>query len=135
MIEISNSTAQTLTPGQAIAFDVTNLKTRCTAECHKTGMTDVRLRLNGIYEIVFSGQHWWRGQQVPCSLAFPQGMPVLPGSTMISTTAAAGDLNNVAKTMLVGNGCGMYDTIRIVNTGTANLTVGPGANLVVRRIA
>lgn len=55
MIEISNSTAQTLTPGQAIAFDVTNLKTRCTAECHKTGMTDVRLRLNGIYEIVFSG--------------------------------------------------------------------------------
>ena len=35
MIEISNSTAQTLTPGQAIAFDVTNLKTRCTAECHR----------------------------------------------------------------------------------------------------
>ena len=117
MIEISNSTAQTLTPGQAIAFDVTNLKTRCTAECHKTGMTDVRLRLYGIYEIVFSGN------------------AVLPGSTMISTTAAAGDLNNVAKTMLVGNGCGMYDIIRIVNTGTANLTVGPGANLVVRRIA
>ena len=54
---------------------------------------------------------------------------------MISTTAAAGDLNNVAKTMLVGNGCRMYDIIRIVNTGTTNLTVGPGANLVVRRIA
>lgn len=73
MIEISNSTAQTLTPGQAIAFDVTNLKTRCTAECHKTGMTDVRLRLNGIYEIVFRATlvAW---QQVPCSLAFPQGM-------------------------------------------------------------
>lgn len=134
MIEISNSTAQTLTPGQAIAFDVTNLKTRCTAECHKTGMMDVRLRLNGIYEIVFSGNIGGVAAGA-VQLSISAGNAVLPGSTMISTTAAAGDLNNVAKTMLVGNGCGMYDIIRIVNTGTANLTVGPGANLVVRRIA
>lgn len=134
MIEISNSTAQTLTPGQAIAFDVTNLKMRCTAECHKTGMTDVRLRLNGIYEIVFSGNIGGVAAGA-VQLSISAGNAVLPGSTMISTTAAAGDLNNVTKTMLVGNGCGMYDIIRIVNTGTSNLTVGPGANLVIRRIA
>ena len=45
MIEISNSAAQTLEVGQAILFDVTNLKTRCTAECHRAGMSDVKLRL------------------------------------------------------------------------------------------
>lgn len=55
MIEISNSAAQTLEVGQAILFDVTNLKTRCTAECHRAGMSDVKLRLPGIYEVAFSG--------------------------------------------------------------------------------
>ena len=134
MIEISNSAAQTLEVGQAILFDVTNLKTRCTAECHRAGMSDVKLRLPGIYEVAFSGNIAGVAAGT-VQLSISAGNAVLPGSTMISTTAAAGDLNNVAKTMLVGNGCGMYDTIRIVNTGTANLTVGPGANLVVRRIA
>lgn len=34
-----------------------------------------------------------------------------------------------------GTGCGMYDVIRIVNTGTAALTVSPGANLIVRKLS
>lgn len=34
-----------------------------------------------------------------------------------------------------GNGWGMYDVIRIVNTGTAALTVSPGANLIVRKLS
>ena len=134
MIEISNSTAQTLTPGQAIAFDVTNLKTRCTAECHKTGMTDVRLRLNGIYEIVFSGNIGGVAAGA-VQLSISAGNAVLPGSNMIVTSTAAGDAFNVAKTMLLGTGCGMYDVIRIVNTGTAALTVSPGANLIVRKLS
>lgn len=47
----------------------------------------------------------------------------------------ARDAFNVAKTMLLGTGCGMYDVIRIVNTGTAALTVSPGANLIVRKLS
>lgn len=54
---------------------------------------------------------------------------------MIVTSTAAGDAFNVAKTMLLGTGCGMYDVIRIVNTGTAALTVSPGANLIVRKLS
>ena len=124
MIEISNSAAQTLEVGQAILFDVANLKTRCTTECHRAGMSDVKLRLPGIYEVAFSG-----------NIAGVAGNAVLPGSNMIVTSTAAGDAFNVAKTMLLGTGCGMYDVIRIVNTGTAALTVSPGANLIVRKLS
>lgn len=68
-------------------------------------------------------------------LSISAGNAVLPGSNMIVTSTAAGDAFNVAKTMLLGTGCGMYDVIRIVNTGTAALTVSPGANLIVRKLS
>ena len=53
-------------------------------------MTDVRLRLNGIYEIVFSGNIGGVAAGA-VQLSISAGNAVLPGSTMISTTAAAGD--------------------------------------------
>lgn len=134
MIEISNSAAQTLEVGQAILFDVTNLKTRCIAECHRAGMSDVKLRLPGIYEVAFSGNIAGVAAGT-VQLSISAGNAVLPGSNMIVTSTAAGDAFNVAKTMLLGTGCGMYDVIRIVNTGTAALTVSPGANLIVRKLS
>lgn len=134
MIELSNSTTQTLESGQAILFDVTNLKTRCTAECHRAGMSDIKLRLPGIYEVAFSGNIAGVAAGA-VQLSISAGNAVLPGSTMIATSTAAGDANNVAKTMLLGTGCGMYDVIRIVNSGADALTVAPGANIVIRKLS
>lgn len=134
MIELSNSTTQTLESGQALLFDVTNLKTRCTAECHRAGMSDIKLRLPGIYEVAFSGNIAGVAAGA-VQLSISAGNAVLPGSTMIATSTAAGDANNVAKTMLLGTGCGMYDVIRIVNSGTGALTVAPGANIVIRKLS
>ena len=54
---------------------------------------------------------------------------------MISTTAAAGNLNNVAKTVGVRNCCGDYDRVTIVNTGTSTVTVGAGASLFIKRVS
>lgn len=134
MIELSNSTTQTLESGQAILFDVTNLKTRCTAECHRAGMSDIKLRLPGIYEVAFSGNIAGVAAGA-VQLSISAGNAVLPGSTMIATSTAVGDANNVAKTMLLGTGCGMYDVIRIVNSGADALTVAPGANIVIRKLS
>lgn len=134
MIELSNSTTQTLESGQAILFDVTNLKTRCTAECHRAGMSDIKLWLPGIYEVAFSGNIAGVAAGA-VQLSISAGNAVLPGSTMIATSTAAGDANNVAKTMLLGTGCGMYDVIRIVNSGADALTVAPGANIVIRKLS
>lgn len=134
MIELSNSTTQTLESGQALLFDVTNLKTRCTAECHRAGMSDIKLRLPGIYEVAFSGNIAGVAAGA-VQLSISAGNAVLPGSTMIATSTAAGDANNVAKTMLLGTGCGMYDVIRIVNSGAGALTVAPGANIVIRKLS
>nr|DAG27761.1 MAG TPA: hypothetical protein [Caudoviricetes sp.] len=134
MIELSNSTTQTLESGQAILFDVTNLKTLCTAECHRAGMSDIKLRIPGIYEVAFSGNIAGVAAGA-VQLSISAGNAVLPGSTMIATSTAAGDANNVAKTMLLGTGCGMYDVIRIVNSGASALTVAPGANIVIRKLS
>lgn len=134
MIELSNSTTQTLESGQALLFDVTNLKTRCTAECHRAGMSDIKLRIPGIYEVAFSGNIAGVAAGA-VQLSISAGNAVLPGSTMIATSTAAGDANNVAKTMMLGTGCGMYDVIRIVNSGASALTVAPGANIVIRKLS
>lgn len=90
--------------------------------------------LPGIYEVAFSGNIAGVAAGT-VQLSISAGNAVLPGSNMIVTSTAAGDAFNVAKTMLLGTGCGMYDVIRIVNTGTAALTVSPGANLIVRKLS
>ena len=96
--------------------------------------SDVKLRLPGIYEVAFSGNIAGVAAGT-VQLSISAGNAVLPGSNMIVTSTAAGDAFNVAKTMLLGTGCGMYDVIRILNTGTAALTVSPGANLIVRKLS
>lgn len=53
MIKLSNTTAQTLTPGQAITFDRVIFKSGC-AECHRANTSSVKLRANGTYEVAFS---------------------------------------------------------------------------------
>ena len=134
MIEVSNTTAQTLTTGQAITFDKVIFKTGC-GECHRTESNSVKLRANGVYEIAFSANIGATTATTAAQLTIQLGGENLNDGTMISTTSAAGDLNNVSKTIGVRNCCGDYDRITVVNTGTASINVGAGASLFIKRVS
>lgn len=133
MIVLSNTTAQTLAPGQAITFDDVVLHSGC-GECHRRNTGSVKLRANGVYDVSFSGNI---GAEAPgpAQLAIQLGWATLPETTMISQTAAAGDLNNVATSTGVKNCCGDYDRITVVNTGTTPLVVGANSSLFIKRLS
>lgn len=131
MIVLSNSTEQTLLPGQSITFDLVKLHSGC-GECHRQGSSSVKMRCNGIYELAFSGNI---GGTVagPLQLAIEVGGEILQETTMISTTGAVGDLNNVATQTRYRNCCGDFDRVTVTNTGTSDVVVGANSALVVGR--
>lgn len=131
MIVLSNSTEQTLLPGQALTFDLVKLHSGC-GECHRQGSSAVKMRQNGIYKLAFSGNI---GGTVagPVQLALQVGGETLLETTMISTPAAVGDFNNVSTETRIRNCCGDYDRVTVVNTGANNVVVGANAALVVER--
>lgn len=133
MIVLSNSATQALTPGQAVTFDSVILHTG-NAECHRKGSSSVKLRCNGLYEVSFSGNITSTTTgSVQLSLAIDG--TALSDGTMITTPAAAGDINNVAKTTLVSNCCGGGDSITVFNNGTTDVVVQPGTTLYIARKA
>lgn len=135
MIILSNTTDQTLTPGQSITFDTVVFRTRNGAECHRDNTSSVRLcAKGGVYEIDFHANIGATAQGV-AQLAIQLSGDTLPSTTMISTTAAAGDLNNVSASTLVRNCCASSDRITVTNTGTTDVTIGANPSLMVKRQA
>lgn len=131
MISLSNTTAQTLTPGQSITFNTVLLHTGC-GECHRANTSSVKLRAKGIYDVHFSANI---GATAPgaAQLSIRLSGDTLNESTMISTTAAAGNLNSVATAIPVRNCCDDYDRITVTNTGTTTVTVGANPVLFITR--
>lgn len=131
MIVLSNSTEQTLTPGQSITFDLVKLHTGC-GECHRAGTSSVKLRCNGVYDVSFAGNI---GGTVagPVQLVIELGGDPLTETTMISTPSTVGDLNNVASGTYVRNCCGDYDRITVTNNGTSDVVVGANSVLKIGR--
>ena len=54
MILLSNSTTQTVQPGEAITFDLETFKSGC-CECHRQGSSAIKLKKCGVYELMFTG--------------------------------------------------------------------------------
>lgn len=134
MIILTNTASQELAPGQSLTFDTKILHTGC-AECHRVGSGAVMMRMqNAIYDINFSANI---GATVAAGVAqldiMLDGSPLIE-STMISTTAAVGDLNNVAKDTGVKTCCCSPETITIVNTGETTVIV-ENPSLFIKRIA
>lgn len=134
MIELSNASAQTLTPGQTITFDTTLLKTGC-AEAHRQNSSIVTLRANNaIYEIHFSANiSGTTAGAVQLSVSL-DGEP-LPETTMISTVTTAGDLENVSTSTLVRTCCGCCGRVSVTNTGITNVIVGANSSFFVKRVS
>ncbi len=130
MIELSNTTEQTIQPGQSIIFDEVILRAGC-CECHRKNTGSVKLRNNGIYAISFAGNIGGETAATPVQLSFSLGGSTLPETTMISVPAAVADRNNVATSTRLKNCCGDYDRISVTNTGTVPVIVAPNSSFIV----
>lgn len=134
MIELSNTSEQTLTPGQSLTFDTVILKTGC-AEAHRTNSGIVTLRADyAIYEVHFAAN--LSGTTAgPVQLSVTLDGEPLPETTMINTVSTAGDLDNVATATLIRTGCGCCGRVSVTNTGTSDVVVGANPALFVKRVA
>lgn len=133
MIVLSNTTAQTLAPGQSITFDKVVHKSGC-AECHRPGTASVKLRCQGVYAVAFSGNVTSTGAGT-VQLVIELGGDPLNETTMKSTPAATGDFNNVSSGTKVRNCCGDYDRITVTNNGTIDVVVDANSNLRIGRLS
>ena len=122
VISLTNMVSQELAPGQSLIFSTPVMHSgKC--ECFRPNSGAVILRAqNAIYEVHFSANI---GATAPGEAQLSievNGSPIFEG-TMISTTVAAGDLNNVSRCIPIRTcGCGS-ETITIVNTGETTITV------------
>lgn len=136
MIILSNTTAQTIEPGQSITFNTVVMHTG-NGECHRPGTSRVKLRNTGIYKLSFSGNVSTAAVGNVAQLNIALGGEVLPETTMKSTAATGGAnaFNNVATTTAYKNCCGDYDQVTVVNTGTVALTLDANPVLSIKRVS
>lgn len=137
MINLTNTTEQVLLPGQSITFDLVLLHTGCCpkAERHRTGSANVELVRGDIFNIDFSANIAGEAAGALQLNVMIDG-EALPESTMISTPAAANELNNVARPGIKVRRLGCSNTVSVRNTGTTNIILpAKSALLSIRRDA
>ena len=134
MIVLSNTTDQTVQPGQAITFNTVVLHTG-NGECHRPGTSSVKMKANGIYEVFFSGNIGATTETTAVQLNIAVGGERLPETIMMSMSEAAGDLNNVATKTAVKNCCCDYDRITVINSGTVPVNIGANPTLFIKRVS
>lgn len=133
MIILTNTASQELAPGQSLTFDTEILHTGC-AECHRIGSGAVTLRQQqAIYEVHFSANVGATAPGVAQLAIDINGSPLIE-TTMVSTTAAAGDVNNVAKDTAIRTCCCGPETCTITNTGETTVIV-ENPSLFIKRVA
>lgn len=134
MIELSNTAAQTIAPGQSLTFDTVLLKTGC-AEAHRTNSGIVTLKADcAVYEIHFAANISATAAGTAQLAISLDGEPLIE-TTMINTISTAGDPDNAATATLVKTGCGCCGKISVTNTGTTSVIVSTNPALFVKRVA
>lgn len=134
MIELSNTAAQTIAPGQSLTFDTVLLKTGC-AEAHRTNSGIVTLKADcAVYEIHFAANISATAEGTAQLAITLDGEPLVE-TTMINTISTAGDPDNAATATLVKTGCGCCGKISVTNTGTTSVIVSANPALFVKRVA
>lgn len=134
MIELTNLAAQTIQPGQSVAFDQVVMHTGC-GECYRQRTPSIKLRFNGVYEVSFSGNVASATDGAPVQLSVALGGIPLAETTMVSSPATANSYNNVATSTYVENVCGDYNRVTVMNTGTTPVLLSANTRLSVRRLA
>lgn len=122
MIILTNNASLELDPGQSLTFNTVILHTGC-AECYRPGSGAVTLRMQqAIYDIDLKANIGATAPGAANLTIFLDGSP-MPETVMISTTAAAGDVNNVACSTGVRTCCCGPETITIANNGDTTVIV------------
>lgn len=137
MIVLSNSTDQTLQPGQLATFNLTVLHTGC-AECHRDNTGAVGLRANNaVYAIDFHCNVSGATAALPLQLAIAMNGAPLLETTMISTPSAADVFNNIGTSTKISTCCsqGGGGFVTVMNTGVNPVTIGANPNLTIKRDA
>ena len=134
MIELSNTAAQTIAPGQSLTFDTVLLKTGC-AEAHRNNSGIVTLKADcAVYEIHFAANVSATAAGTAQLAISLDGEPLIE-TTMINSIGTAGDPDNAATATLVKTGCGCCGKISVTNTGTTSVIVSANPALFVKRVA
>ena len=133
MIELLNTTQQTIAVGGSMVFDKKVIQTGC-CECHRTNTPAVKMRQRGYYEVAFNGNIGGATAGTAVQIALQLGGATLQETTMISVPAAANDLNNVSASTFLSNCCDDYNRITVVNTGTVPVIIGANASIKLKRV-
>lgn len=135
MINLSNTIEQVLAPGQSITFDLVLLHTGC-AERHRTGSANVELVNGCIFNVDFSANIANGTGAGEIELSVMLNGEALTAGNMISTPAAANELNNVARPGLKIQTFGCANTISVQNTGEDDIILpAKSALLAINRVA
>jgi len=134
VIILTNTASQELAPGQSLIFNNVILHTGC-SECFRNNSGSVTLgRKNAIYEISFDSNIGSTTAATPAQLDVMLNNTPLSETTMISTTAAVGDLNHVGAHTGVQTCCCGPEYITVTNTGDTTITV-EDPSLFIKRVA
>jgi len=135
MLVLSNSVEQTLAPGQAMTFDTVVMHTGC-AEGYRPNSGSVVLRARkAIYDCSVGANIGSTTAASEAQLAICLNSSPLLETTMISTTATVGDIENVARNTAVRTDCNGGEYITVVNTGETTITIGAHPELFIKRAA
>lgn len=134
MIELSNTTAQTIAPGQTLTFDSVLLKGGF-AEAHRTNSGIITLKCKcSIYEVHFAANIAGTAAG-PIQLSIELDGEPLAETTMIATPTVAADATNVATATLIRTDSNCCGRVTVVNTGSSDVIVSPNPALFVKRVA
>lgn len=124
MIEIINTTPQTVAVGQNVLFAQTAVKGGC-AERHRGGSGQVTLVKPGRYLITFSGNVAVPdgGTVGEVSLGIARAGEIIPGTVMRATPVAVEQYFNVSAQTYVDVYCNCCETVSIENAGTIPVSV------------
>lgn len=136
MLVVSNLTAQTIQPGQAVTFDTRIFKSG-NCECWTKQLPkSVKLRArNAVYSIGFSGNVASPTAGAALQLAIAIGGQPLIETAMNSTPSAANVLNNISTETRFGGCCEDLDRVSVINTGAVPVVLAPNSALVIDRRA
>lgn len=134
MIVLTNTAAQTVAAGAAIAFDSTVVKTKNGCECHRGSSAAVKLCQKGIYQVFFKA-NVGGGAGTQANLVINDGGEALPETRMVATIEAATDVYNVSAMTALRHCCCDGGRITVTNAGSTPVVVQPNSTLYIHRLA
>ena len=133
MIVLSNTTAQTLKPGESLIFDNTVIQSGC-AEYHSDHSSSVLILKPGMYEIHFTGNVAGIEDESTLRLGIRADSNTLSETTMMKTVCHKEHYSNVAAATIVR--CETKGkAIGVTNIGAVPIVIAPHSSIFVKRVA